>query len=490
MVIQKITNIYSGTSCAVSTFVGTDKSYGVSSTQFNFPAGVCINNAKTVMYVTDASGVRSVAYPTPGNITLVAGSAAGTTGSADGIGTAATFNYPQFIKPEQYGNTLYIGDYLNYRIRKLDLYTSNVTTYAGGVYNGFQDGVTSSGVGMNVNACGRIYGGNPLANTPTLLLTGYGNATGYGGVLALGNSSMPLSNDFVQFAAKLFGSQGGVAQGWLSISTRSGTNTTAGNAYVERVTISNAAGSTATLVGIGCNAPAVTLEVAGHIRGSNLFACSQYSQNAPARVVLGPLMAAIGDYNYCSFIQSRATVDNNFASYLSFWTHPSAYGNDASNRMEIGPTGTIYFSNYTAGTLSITGSYGEVSVSSDRRLKSNIEYVQDNATSVIMALKPARYTWLSDPSNVQIGFIAQDVETVIPEAVDGKKYDYQWKKDIDGKPVVDENGQLVLTDEPRYRGLSDRPVIAMLVKAFQEMTDTVNTLSARLSNVEAQLART
>ena len=236
-------------------------------------------------------------------------------------------------------------------------------------------------------------------------------------------------------------------------------------------------------VGIGCNTPAVKLEVAGHIRGSNLIACSQYAQNAPARIALGPVMGSIGDYNYCSLIQSRSTVDNNFASYLSFWTHPSAYGNDASNRMEIGPTGTIYFTNYPAGTLSITGSYGEVSVSSDRRLKSNIEYVQDNATSVIMALKPARYTWLSDPSNVQIGFIAQDVETVIPEAVDGKKYDYQWKKDIDGKPVVDENGQLVLTDEPRYRGLSDRPVIAMLVKAFQEM-------SARLSNVEAKLAAT
>ena len=135
----------------------------------------------------------------------------------------------------------------------------------------------------------------------------------------------------------------------------------------------------------------------------------------------------------------------------------------------------------TNGTVVTTGGTGTLGISSDRRLKTNIQYVEDNATSALMALKPARYTWASDPSNVQMGFIAQDVETVIPEAVDGKKYEYEWKVDEDKNPVLDSNGQLIMTDKPRYRGFSDRPLIAMLVKAFQE-------LSARLSNVEAQLA--
>lgn len=270
---------------------------------------------------------------------------------------------------------------------------------------------------------------------------------------------------------------------WTNSSTLYGATGPTSSTYLD-VTPSFSILSTAGNVGIGTTSPVFTLDVVGNARSSNhMVVTSAYAQNALSRIILGPA-GQTANLDYCSLIQSRCTPDNNYASYLSFWTHSSATtGGDPTNRMEIDSSGTIYFTNYTAGTLSITGSSGQVSSSSDRRLKSNIEYVQDNATSVIMALKPARYTWLSDPSNVQIGFIAQDVETVIPEAVDGKKYDYQWKKDIEGKPVVDENGQLVLTDEPRYRGLSDRPVIAMLVKAFQEM-------SARLSNVEAKLAAT
>jgi len=145
---------------------------------------------------------------------------------------------------------------------------------------------------------------------------------------------------------------------------------------------------------------------------------------------------------------------------------------------------TVAFTGYTTnGTLTTTGSSGLLAVSSDRRIKTNIQYITDDATSKIMALKPCRFELIADPSNTQLGFVAQDVETVIPEAVDGKKYDYEWKRDERGNTVLDSNGQLIMTDNPRYRGFSDRPLIAMLVKAVQE-------LSARLSNVEAKLAAT
>jgi len=143
---------------------------------------------------------------------------------------------------------------------------------------------------------------------------------------------------------------------------------------------------------------------------------------------------------------------------------------------------TIRISGYTTnGTVTTTSSTGLLAISSDIRLKTNIQYVQEIATSKIEALKPARFEWKADLSNVQLGFIAQDVESVIPEAVDGKKYEYEWSKDSNGNPILDSNGQLVMTDIPRYRGFSDRPILATLVKAFQE-------LSARLSNVEARLA--
>jgi hypothetical protein len=42
-----------------------------------------------------------------------------------------------------------------------------------------------------------------------------------------------------------------------------------------------------------------------------------------------------------------------------------------------------------------------------------------------MQLKPREYKWLADPSqSINRGFIAQEVETILPTAVDGKKYEY------------------------------------------------------------------
>jgi hypothetical protein len=87
-----------------------------------------------------------------------------------------------------------------------------------------------------------------------------------------------------------------------------------------------------------------------------------------------------------------------------------------------------------------------------------------------------------------MGFIAQDVEKVLPEAVDGKKYDYEWKVDSNNTPVTDSSGNLVFTDEPRYRGLDDRSLIAVLTKALQEQIARVDSLEARLEQMQSALA--
>jgi hypothetical protein len=186
--------------------------------------------------------------------------------------------------------------------------------------------------------------------------------------------------------------------------------------------------------------------------------------------------AAAGVVAMIDGIVNSATTSSGALSFKTYSGSVTAEG------LNISSTQQIKISAYTTnGAVSTTLTNGTLSVSSDRRIKTNIHYMGDeDATSKILALKPARFELVADPSNTQLGFIAQDVETVIPEAVDGKKYEYEWKRDESGNPVVDSNGQLIMTDTPRYRGFSDRPVLATLVKAFQE-------LSARLSNVEARL---
>ena len=135
----------------------------------------------------------------------------------------------------------------------------------------------------------------------------------------------------------------------------------------------------------------------------------------------------------------------------------------------------------TQGTMSLNANK-YVIVSSDRRLKENIETYDEPSIEKIMKLKPAYYNWIDDKSKKkELGFIAQDVETIIPEAVDGKKYEYEWEKDEDGEPILDASGNLQFTDKIRYRGFSDRPLIAVLVKAVQEQQEQINMLKERIS---------
>lgn len=156
-----------------------------------------------------------------------------------------------------------------------------------------------------------------------------------------------------------------------------------------------------------------------------------------------------------------------------------------------------YISGYTtAGNVSTIGTGGQLSVSSDRRLKENIETYDEASIDKIMKLKPSYYNWIKGTDKrKELGFIAQDVETIIPEAVDGKKYEYEWKKAEEGEPILDASGNIQFTDIPRYRGLLDRPLIAVLVKAVQEQQEIIETektktetLETKVSSLESQLS--
>lgn len=145
-----------------------------------------------------------------------------------------------------------------------------------------------------------------------------------------------------------------------------------------------------------------------------------------------------------------------------------------------------YITGYTtAGNVSTIGTGGQLSVSSDRRLKENIETYDEPSIDKIMKLKPSYYNWIKGTDKrKELGFIAQDVETIIPEAVDGKKHEYEWEKDEEGEPILDASGNLQFTDTPRYRGLLDRPLIAVLVKAVQEQQQQIEALKEEMENLK------
>jgi hypothetical protein len=138
----------------------------------------------------------------------------------------------------------------------------------------------------------------------------------------------------------------------------------------------------------------------------------------------------------------------------------------------------------TNGTVITSGSNGFLSVSSDARLKTNIQYLTDRAAalSTVMELRPATFRFMGTQDE-RLGFIAQDVEKAIPLAVDGKKYEWVWETNPDGSPLLN-NGEFVWKLENgnkiiRPRGLSDVSVVAMLTLAVQELREQNATLNAQ-----------
>jgi len=150
----------------------------------------------------------------------------------------------------------------------------------------------------------------------------------------------------------------------------------------------------------------------------------------------------------------------------------------------------VYLQDYTSsGTLSVDVG-GRLVGASDRRVKNNIVYITDtNNLEKIKQLKPCSFYFNdSDYPNKKIGFIAQDVETVIPDAVDGKKYEYKWKVDENNKPILDADGNLIMTDQIRPKNIDNTAILAFLVKGTQELIAIVESQQTLISNLEARLS--
>ena len=116
--------------------------------------------------------------------------------------------------------------------------------------------------------------------------------------------------------------------------------------------------------------------------------------------------------------------------------------------------------NSNVGTISLNTSGNMVyGGTSDYRLKENINYTW-NATDKLKELKPCEFEWKSDKYNgVNQGFIAHEVQSVIPQAVMGDK------------DALDKD------KNPSYQMLDNSKLVPLLVKTIQE-------LEARLTALE------
>ena len=148
----------------VTTLAGTAGATGSAdgtgaAARFSSPSGVAVDSAGN-LYVAD-TGNSTIREITAGGVVTTLAGTAGATGSADGTGAAARFDFPMGIAVDSAGN-LYVADTGNSTIRKITP-AGVVTTLAGTAgATGSADGTGaaarfSSPSGVAVNSAGNLY---------------------------------------------------------------------------------------------------------------------------------------------------------------------------------------------------------------------------------------------------------------------------------------------------------------------------------------------
>ena len=112
------------------------------SASFYGPRGITTDGTNLYVADTDNHRIRKIVIST-GVVTTLAGSSSGST---DATGTSASFNNPSGITTD--GTNLYVTDYSNHRIRKIVIDNGTVTTLAGSS-SGSTDNATGTSASFN-----------------------------------------------------------------------------------------------------------------------------------------------------------------------------------------------------------------------------------------------------------------------------------------------------------------------------------------------------
>ena len=211
-------------------------------------------------------------------------------------------------------------------------------------------------------------------------------------------------------------------------------------------------------VGVNAVSSSRALTVAGATdgSGSSILVCYNSSLASKFQVRDDGLVTAAGSANVAGnlLVGTTSTTPNPGVSLAS----TGAIGIGNSN----GGSGTSFIEfrrNATQiGSITQSGTTGVAfNASSDYRLKENVDYTWD-ATTRLKQLKPARFNFIADADRTVDGFLAHEVQGIVPEAITGTKDEV----DEDGNPVM--------------QGIDQSKLVPLLVKTILELEARIAAL--------------
>ena len=136
------------------------------------------------------------------------------------------------------------------------------------------------------------------------------------------------------------------------------------------------------------------------------------------------------------------------------------------NRTNTGDIQIFQRNGLVKGQIDINASRVAYETTSDYRLKENITTLS-NGIIRLKTLKPSRFNFKEDPNNTIDGFIAHELQTVIPQAVSGTKDE------------VDSEGK------PKYQGADTSCIVPLLTAALQEAVAKIEVLESEVAALKS-----
>ena len=244
--------------------------------------------------------------------------------------------------------------------------------------------------------------------------------------------------------------------------SRSSSSGSSGGYPGIRVRNTNISGTSVSDVQVQTNDGAITGQLAGLTDGVRVAALSnhylQFMTNSiehmridtSGNLLVGKTTTATSDQG--AVIQKGVVQSTNLNGPAFYLNRQSSDGTIAEFRR----------ANSAVGTISVNSSGTTYNTTSDARLKTDIQSIPD-ATDKIHAMNPVIHKWIADPEADAVhGFIAQEMQDVIPEAVSG-----------DAK-----SDEMMSMDYGR--------ITPVIVAALQDALKEIEELKTRINELEAK----